>query len=484
MKYVWLVALAVVASCSKSNSEACCTSQADCTAVGLPVGSTCPSGQGCSDHACVTAQCTGDSDCSAPTPVCSGSLCVTCDATHGCAASEPVCSIDMTTCNTCGDSSDCASFPDAPVCDTTSGGCVQCVTAADCATATPVCDHGACRACTADADCPSGACALDGTCVDATAIIYVSPTGVDAGSCLMMSPCATLSYALTQVHSATRDIVLAAGSYSDNVTIVGGALPIGLHGGGATLSAVSPSSPAITTTSTPVLISDLMMTGDNTGDGSTIVTGTGMVTLRSVTVDSSDAILVGGPVLAQDLEATNTTNIAIIVAPAGDLTLDRAVIHGGSKGLSCSMSSATPSRVALQNVMVYGMANLALDLTYCKGTVAFTTATASGSIDNGAQVKCGTLAMSISSSIVWGTAAGGPVVGNCTFASTIAGPTPVTGTMTSDPLFANPAANDFHITAASPAKDAVTTGPIDDFEGDTRPQGAAYDIGADELKQP
>lgn len=52
-----------------------------------------------------------------------------------------------------------------------------------------------------------------------------------------------------------------------------------------------------------------------------------------------------------------------------------------------------------------------------------------------------------------------------------------------DPAFANPTLADYHITQASAALDsgAAVPGVITDLEGDPRPTGAGYDIGADEL---
>jgi hypothetical protein len=49
-----------------------------------------------------------------------------------------------------------------------------------------------------------------------------------------------------------------------------------------------------------------------------------------------------------------------------------------------------------------------------------------------------------------------------------------------DPLFANTAAADFHLQAESPAIDqgSPTGAPDDDFDGNSRPYGAGYDIGA------
>ena len=49
-------------------------------------------------------------------------------------------------------------------------------------------------------------------------------------------------------------------------------------------------------------------------------------------------------------------------------------------------------------------------------------------------------------------------------------------------MFANPLQSDYHLAAGSPAIDQLGSGPADDFEGDKRPQGSGYDIGADEYK--
>jgi hypothetical protein len=75
---------------------------------------------------------------------------------------------------------------------------------------------------------------------------------------------------------------------------------------------------------------------------------------------------------------------------------------------------------------------------------------------------------------------GGDIVGGGTVASTNA----ITGT---DPLFVNPAQDDYHLQSGSPAVDAghpagVPPAPPTDIDGDPRPIGPRVDIGADERR--
>ena len=56
------------------------------------------------------------------------------------------------------------------------------------------------------------------------------------------------------------------------------------------------------------------------------------------------------------------------------------------------------------------------------------------------------------------------------------------GNIDEDPLFADPGSGDYHLAALSPCIDSGTDSgaPADDFEGDPRPSGGGWDMGADE----
>jgi hypothetical protein len=61
----------------------------------------------------------------------------------------------------------------------------------------------------------------------------------------------------------------------------------------------------------------------------------------------------------------------------------------------------------------------------------------------------------------------------------------LTGTVNvyGDPAFVDPSAGDYHIDAASAAVDAgINAGVDEDIDGDPRPSGDAFDIGADEYR--
>ena len=196
MRQLMIAIALLAAACTKPNPDRCCTDAADCSANDIPVTNTCSDGMTCTNHECVTTdQCTTASECSTAMPYCSTADSGSCEAT---------CTVD----------GECPGFSqgsDDTFC--VGGACVECrADMSDCPTTAPICFSGACGACTSNDQCPSEACAPNGTCVDESQIAYVDGSaGVATGKCPRSAPCITLDYALT---TTAPYIVIAAGSYS------------------------------------------------------------------------------------------------------------------------------------------------------------------------------------------------------------------------------------------------------------------------------
>jgi hypothetical protein len=171
-----------------------------------------------------------------------GTACAACDVVDHCGPSCEVCpdhaNADPTCAGTCGyachggyydTGTGCAACDVAghcgPSCVACTGATPQCggarcvCTAASCgAGATPICDpaSGACRACRAHAECPSGACDPSGACVAEAEVIYLGVTGcADGGTGTAAQPFCTFPKALTTALAGPRwRIVVRAGTYS------------------------------------------------------------------------------------------------------------------------------------------------------------------------------------------------------------------------------------------------------------------------------
>jgi hypothetical protein len=133
--------------------------------------------------------------------------------------------------------------------------------------------------------------------------------------------------------------------------------------------------------------------------------------------------------------------------------------------------------------LIYGTADLAIDLSMANSaTLAFVTVADSGT-DSGTGPRAVSCAASVvvRDSIIWAPGTTHRVaLQGCNVASSIIGPDPISGVSNADPQFVNAVAHDYHLAAGSPAIDKATTGPTLDFEGDPRPMGSGFDLGADE----
>jgi hypothetical protein len=465
MRCLLLVVLVLPASCTKPG-PACCLTRDDCASIGVTDDvRACTDGLACVDHACVAPDCASD----------------------GCSSSAPVCNADTGMCAACTSAADCDQFGSTDVCDAASGACVECVSSSDCDPAKPVCDSGACRGCQLDSECDSGACGDDGSCVPQADVIYISTGGGDVGVCERSAPCATLPYALSKATTPRNHIVYASGTYTTNQsagidsTLVQ-ANSIVIHGGGARLSSssaegfwniaipttirdfdVTAHGPVIGAAGNPIVLERMTIHGDTV----TIGVGAGAVTLRNVFT-----------------ETNSTTFPNISLGTGANLTIDGAVIRGGKNCVADPAGGGVA--VDLTNVLAYGASEAALNLGRSSGTLSFITVAASGANTSSGptSVVCSSV-MTVRSSIVWDPASSvtrPPIGGGCHLEFVIAGGGPVPGALNVDPVFADPASEDFHLAPTSPAIDMVDSGPVTDFDGDQRPQGARFDVGADEFK--
>jgi hypothetical protein len=132
-------------------------------------------------------------------------------ATNGCTKKNP---------SYCDTQMDC---PNGQHCDLATHGCVadendggdsmSCTGNAQCTGSTPICENGACRACSLDDECDSGVCRADGACESSDNVLYVDPNGPSAGACTSESPC-DLMYARSLVTASRYSLRLANGMYS------------------------------------------------------------------------------------------------------------------------------------------------------------------------------------------------------------------------------------------------------------------------------
>ena len=105
---------------------------------------------------------------------------------------------------------------------------------------TPICDANACRLCTLDTECPSGACADDGSCVPEDDVVYLHPQGIDAVPCSKAAPCKELYFATQQLTTTRTHLVFSTASYTlpeaPHYLGPSGASRLWIHGHGAVLT--------------------------------------------------------------------------------------------------------------------------------------------------------------------------------------------------------------------------------------------------------
>lgn len=461
---------------------------------------------------------------------------VGCEGTDDCSASQPVCRAG--TCEPCAGSADdavCAERdPGAPLCGP-EGGCVECLASDQCnAAPRPVCDPEtyACRGCEAHDECASGVCERDtGRCAAAASLVYVDfasgSDGTGCGDAPGAAACQTLSGnggALAKIQNDRRTISMAPGPHRELAQISG--LELSIVGVGAELS------PPNLTQGSPLRVendADVHLDGLALGGGLSLTEGVGLscdgstVSLREVTIAGNDAtgLRATGCALSLVDTAVRDNGTVGIDVTLGTLTVDTSTIaDNGFHGLL-----ADGAQVIVRRTLIAGNAAGGVLLDDSSFVFENDVVVHNGNQQSNPSRPVGAFAVQNSSSLTPQTLAhntfadnaapvivssaglvcgavdpvtgtgnivrdndlpGGDdpqVVGDCELEySNVGGGLAGTGNIDEPPTFVAADARDYHLAAGSAGIDDgdPATPVANDLDGDSRPQGARPDIGADE----
>lgn len=355
--------------------------------------------------------------------------------------------------------------------------CVQCTTAeaSACTGTTPICTNDRCAPCTKHADCAeSNACMPDGSCAVSSEVLYVKTGATNNSSCSKASPCGDVQAALAVTPPKptikVEGVITASAIQIDNRDVI-------LLGQDATLRNTGSEILTVSGTS-KVRLYDLTLTGAAGNIGASSLSGhTGELELQRCTV-TGNAVgiqLAGNTstlILGRSTVSYNTQGGVVLLGSANrfDIT-NNFIFRNGNKnnapygGLGIEAVSTMMSRLEFNTIVDNDAAG--------------------GSTRSGG-VKCDIMNFAAPNNIVARNS-----VGNSTIAANAQtfGLCGFTGSLVQNDVaglaFVKPDVLDYNyrIMPGSIAIDKATTGAaiMIDVDGESRPNGMARDVGADEL---
>lgn len=466
---ILLVCVVLLCGCTVKNPNACCVSEQDCAASGLPDGSTCAGQLVCRGNQCIAETCTVSADCESMAPYCNASSC----------SSECTDNVQCPGASQAANDSYCVS-----------GGCAECRDSNDCSGATPVCTSGVCGACAVNSDCASGICTTDGSCAATTDIAYVAPSG-GVTECSMAAPC-TLAIGVT---STRKYVLLATGSYTSTTILLlaGTKHLIGASGGRPIITRSTSGAVVQIPANSDVQLDSIQISGA-TNDGSVkngygIACGPNVGGLSGpVTLSLTDVLLTNN---ASDGMSALQSTLKIVRSEfsnnggngisnsIGPLSCDqcRIVANHGAYGLTTQGANFT-----ITNSFIVRNAGLGALLGSVVTEGAFDFNTVADNVGGMQLVNAQTSQFHSHDNLLIRNGASNADLSGCT-------PTPciTSGSIIADSAttihFVSPDAQpyDYHLATGSVAIDAAMSAVSNhDFDGDVRPKGAARDVGADE----